>query len=539
MMWTPRACRPARQTKAALRRYLPRLDFCEDRLAPGQVFALFTDPLNAPFGALTDPSENGPVESAVTRSSASPDTLRPNQADAGFNPGQPASRERLVVTPATPAPAAGAVPTAAPAVDTLTQAVAAWASATIGQDLLNQNTQVQVEGTVEALCALMEDGSVRTDFYLNTGGQRLQLSGLPEHLDDGAVVSVAGTQQGDTLTVDPNAINILEPSAFLPPGEGGPGVTAVRTILVINMNFQNLQTQPWTQQALSNLWNGQFSDWFNEGSYGQVQLSVDVTPWVTIASNSSPCNSSTWATQAQTAARGLGYEPNNYNHVAFAFPRASSCQWSGLGQAPGRLTWHNGAGMSRNVVAHELGHNLGLLHAQSRTCTDGPLDGTCTVSEYGDRYDTMGNGSAGAHFHQSYRNAIGWIPSSDRIVVTELDGVAVVPIASGAASEGPRIVQVVRRGQSTSLFVETREAVGFDAPLINYPTLINGVAVYLGSNTNLRSQAIVDFGYTTTSAIDAGMPLENVLIDFVGDVLILPLFRDSGYTWILVYYGLS
>ena len=62
------------------------------------------------------------------------------------------------------------------------------------------------------------------------------------------------------------------------------------------------------------------------------------------------------------------------------------------------------------MIAHELGHNFGLAHAASLDCGANVIGGTCTSSEYGDPFDTMGNNRA-MHFNSMQKNDLGWLPA--------------------------------------------------------------------------------------------------------------------------------
>ena len=59
--------------------------------------------------------------------------------------------------------------------------------------------------------------------------------------------------------------------------------------------------------------------------------------------------------------------------------------------------WVNGS-FGLIVTAPELGHNLGLHHAQALDCASAPMTGTCTTLTYGDTADMMGNYRT-AHFN--------------------------------------------------------------------------------------------------------------------------------------------
>jgi hypothetical protein len=69
----------------------------------------------------------------------------------------------------------------------------------------------------------------------------------------------------------------------------------------------------------------------------------------------------------------------------------------GTWSSPAQNTWFNGR-FDANVFSHEMGHNIGLMHASTLACdgtpfSDEPL--SCTSDEYGSRYSVMGTGGIG------------------------------------------------------------------------------------------------------------------------------------------------
>jgi hypothetical protein len=384
-------------------------------------------------------------------------------------------------------------------------------------------------GTLEVLGVLAEDGRTGIELHLITGDQDLRLAiALPDKYLSGTQLTVRGLLLGDWLVGSMKDVTIH--GAVTAP-ETNTTLTT-QYALIININFSDAPTEPWTIDLAGERF-ANITDWYLESSYGQMTIVSDVLGWLTIAASSTSCATTTFRTQAEEAARAVGYEPNSYDHVVITFPRVASCGWAGLAQVPGRYVWLNNT-ISRSAATHELGHNLGLLHSHSRRCSDDPLTGTCSAMEYGDIFDVMGSGAA--EYHASFRTYLGWIPSSDVLSISAQDGDTTAVLRSPETPYGTRVLRV-QRGAGDDFFVEAREAIGFDSVLTQYPAVLNGVTVYIGPS--FRSQSLVDIGYTTVTRTDAPLQFGDTLYDVDGDLSISPLYNLDGDVYVQVHFGLG
>lgn len=201
-------------------------------------------------------------------------------------------------------------------------------------------------------------------------------------------------------------------------------------------------------------------DWFTEASYGQMQLTGDVAGYFTLNIPIAPLSDfnfqSAVATQARAAATNAGFNLANYNFVLYALALPSAISGS-AGLASNNQMWT--AGLSFNVVVHELGHCLGIKHANAWNCgnTIWQTENQCTLQEYGDPYDCMGNGGAG-HYNSHFKYSLGWLTEEQITTVTQNGVFTLTPLETSGGIKALKIPHY----QGRDLFVEFRQLIGFD-----------------------------------------------------------------------------
>jgi hypothetical protein len=361
---------------------------------------------------------------------------------------------------------------------------------------------VALEGELDVLVEDYADGHSRTRHYLKTSRGRVELkfSRKPTTLPSGTKVRVRGQVQGDVLALDGAATGSVETLAA-----AFPYTLGEQRVAVIMVNFQDDTTQPRTVADMSNVVLNTVSNYYREASFGQTWFSGQAFGYYTIAMSKTVCDPYTLASLADQKATAAGVNLSAFNRKLYVFPK-TACTWAGLGNVGGSSTkaWANGS-FSNLVVAHEIGHNYGLQHAQSLNCDVSALGNTCTTITYGDTADTMGNYRA-AHFNPFEKELLGWLNDgvSPPIHTASASGRYAIE-AYSSSSVGAKAIKIPRgtdsSGRKLWYYVEYRQPIGADAVLAGTGNMTQGVIVRTATETDTTSSRQLDMtpGTSTTS----------------------------------------
>ncbi len=261
------------------------------------------------------------------------------------------------------------------------------------------------------------------------------------------------------------------------------------------------QAAYWNQVLFGS--NPSVNTYWQEVSQGQTYATGDVYGPFQLAAQYDCTTTSAMQTAAIAAAVGT-VDFSRYNRVVVVYP-VTSCTFGGLANV-GCVSATTAIGHQYSVVwlpisptykadfsypqmwggtSHELGHNLGMNHANTLdfgALSLGPLDfsttnpgtvngtgsGTGTGStlqavntEYGDNFDVMGYPwTAGGPYNAVHRaKTLGWIAGTDEQEVTAGGAYTLVPAENAS---GLRALHVLRdAGSAAWLWVEYHQAAGY------------------------------------------------------------------------------
>ena len=274
-------------------------------------------------------------------------------------------------------------------------------------------TEIRIEqstttGIVRALMTTepREDGSSTLGYILDTGRKKIE---LPTNEQAPAIPGTRVTLNGGIKAVESGDAPVAAAAAvtteiYAP--------IATRNLVVVPITWEGASFPAERLTAMQSTLV-QLDSWWSSASAGIENLSISSLPITTIPVPSN-CDTKAMETAAKSAVGAAALNTWATN-ITIILPENSGCWWGGLGYMPGFVTWINSINVK--VMIHELGHNMGLPHAnscfQKETLS---LVNMCNESEYGDPTDPMGMAwsvdrySFGAEF----LTRIGWLPQSQQ-----------------------------------------------------------------------------------------------------------------------------
>lgn len=390
-----------------------------------------------------------------------------------------------------------------------------------------------------------ERGVSRFDYFLELSDARwlpLELDHEPD-LEPNSRVIVHGEQLDSVFHA--SAIELVSPAAEVGEQQQSLLAASPKKVAVLLFNFSNDTSQPIDAAKAKDLvFSGSASSnaYYKEISYGVRSLvgaldaTGDVLGWYTIDQSNAGCAYQDWGTAARAKATAAGVDLSKYDHIVHYFPKAASCQFSGVGQLPGKYNWINASGSQ--TIAHELGHNFGVHHASSYRCVNDsvavPIGGTCTANEYGDPFDVMGSGYR--HMSGYQKEKLGFLEAANLQTVSASGSFEIAPLEQKSAS-----VQVLRYpipGTTDVYYVEYRQPFGFDGFRATDP-VVNGVLIrrITVPTRSVLQTKLIDNAPATTSFTDAALLVGKSFTDAAAGVTFTLTARTASSASVQVTLG--
>lgn len=402
--------------------------------------------------------------------------------------------------------------------------------------------QVEIEGEVEVQIEDHAQGA-KTRYYLKSkSGEVLELlSGKANNrLQPKAKVKVRGQRRENYLALDGAESVIVISNPPLPRAVGQ------RKIAILFLNFQNNKVEPFVLNDGNNALIA-LDKYMRETSWNITSVTGSTFGWYTLPLDTT-CDRAQISTAGRQAAANAGVDLTLYDHVMYFTPQNSSCGWAGVASIRGSSIWINGT-LRLQVLGHELGHNFGLYHSHSKDCGSSVTSGTCTVFDYGDSLDIMGN-SKPAHFNAFQKERMGWLNYSNTPPIVTATNSGIYSISPYEIySTAPKALKVLKStdsatGLRTYYYIEFRQPIGADSFIstLTSTNILKGVIVRLGTEGSPNSSYLLDMtpastAYSNSDWQDLALEVGKSYEDFEASVTITPTAISSAGAAIEVKFG--
>ncbi len=343
------------------------------------------------------------------------------------------------------------------------------------------------------------------EYYIRQGNTRLsfyptgQISTI-----SGAKINAVGFKIKDIFAANTKAANFKIYDA--------PKLDALgeQKTLVLLVNFQDSGTPPFTkEQAKELIFNGPMNAFYKEQSYGKTWFAGDVYGWFTLQKKDENVRCGMIGDEALKIAEENEFVFSNIRRFLVVVnparqDRGGGCstvgeidyKYNGMTQRISVSSVFSRIDINRGIwtyfddaLSHELGHSLGLYHANGLDCGDESRYGSCINKEYGNPFDVMGYGSFSLHFNAIYKERLDWLDPK-RMLTIENSGTYAINTLE--ADSGVAYMKIKPRGRDVQYYIEWRKAVGFDRQLDNEESRLNqnGLLINIIKSNTYISQLI-------------------------------------------------
>ena len=303
-----------------------------------------------------------------------------------------------------------------------------------------------------------------------------------------------------------------------------------KRLLFIRVDFRDLPGSPFSDVAATNFLNG-LNGFYREQSFNRIGFPGFAASGSAKTLTLRMPNTAAWygsqdpvelRNAARNAAAAAGFVLANYSFDFVCFGSVPGFGWAGLGYVGSPGSWIRGSfDSSAGVIAHELGHNLGLFHANFWDTDGNSVVGPGAAEEYGDIFDTMGSASGGRrHFNTRYKNYLDWLPNTSvRNVLTN----GVYRVFAMDSTNAPTSVRAltVRRNNRTNYWIEVRQQWS------NNASMRDGIGLRWGETGNTTSLLLDTTPGSANGKDDAPLVLGRTFSDRAAGVHITPIARGG------------
>src|SRR3989338_3752568 len=319
-----------------------------------------------------------------------------------------------------------------------------------------------------------------------------------------------------------------------------PAVEAVgnQRILVLLLTPSSTLTLPFTRsQAEGFAFSGQFANFMREQSYNKVSFSGDVYDWI-VYPDASSCTILDAPTLGNIAS-SKGIDLSLYDRIVYFINgsyggcstigksdyfingfhyRFSQASVSALGSQINTVMPFSWTSLD-STLSHEIGHSLGVMHANGWDCDSSILYGYCNHVEYGNPFDVMGTRYVSLNFNALYKESLGWLEPSRILTITNSGTYTINNLESPTGIASVKIKTL--DGLSTPFIVERRRPIGFDAGI--------GANDYKNNSNGLLINKIVDDYFPFPRLLDMSPVAGAWRIDALNAALTgSQVFHDEG-----------